>query len=208
MSAYTANPGALTASGSENPGTTPGLAFDGDASTRWSSQFADDAWIRVDLGAALRIDRVVLDWEAAYDARQGTPVLLQPRARDRPVRLLLYEFQVWGTGGSAAAAYPALPGEQPGTYRTTFFDDVTGTSLDRSKWRVVRTGQEMGPVNGESRAYVDNTDNISTENGSLLPKAKYCKGCTQAGAGPTTSPPGGSTPTPSWTSPTAGSAPG
>ncbi len=95
----------------------------------------------------------------------------------------LYEFQVWGTGGSAAAAYPALPGEQPGTYRTTFFDDVTGTSLDRSKWRVVRTGQEMGPVNGESRAYVDNTDNISTENGSLLPKAKYCKGCTQAGGG-------------------------
>lgn len=59
VSAYTANPGALTASGSENPGTTPGLAFDGDASTRWSSQFADDAWIRVDLGATLRIDRVV-----------------------------------------------------------------------------------------------------------------------------------------------------
>ncbi|MFJ1560846.1 hypothetical protein [Streptomyces mirabilis] len=79
----------------------------------------------------------------------------------------LYEFQVWGTGGSAAAAYPALAGEQPGTYRTTFFDDFTGTSLDRSKWRVVRTGQEMGPL-----------------------KTKYCKGCTKTGAGPTTSPPG------------------
>jgi hypothetical protein len=67
--AYAANPGAVTASGSENPGTTPGLAFDGDASTRWSSQFADDAWIRIDLGATLRIDRVVLDWEAAYGKR-------------------------------------------------------------------------------------------------------------------------------------------
>lgn len=27
----------------------------------------------------------------------------------------LYEFQVWGTGGSVAAAYPALPREQTGT---------------------------------------------------------------------------------------------
>lgn len=67
--AYTANPAAVTASGSENGGTTPGLAFDGNATTRWSSQFADDAWIRVDLGAVLRVDRVSLDWEAAYGKR-------------------------------------------------------------------------------------------------------------------------------------------
>ncbi|MFE9926949.1 discoidin domain-containing protein [Streptomyces sp. NPDC005774] len=95
----------------------------------------------------------------------------------------LYEFQVWGTGGSATAAYPALPADQPGTYRTTFFDDFTTASLDRSKWRVVRTGTEMGPVNGESQAYVDSTDNIRTENGNLVLEAKHCKGCTRAGGG-------------------------
>ncbi|MBL1103302.1 discoidin domain-containing protein [Streptomyces sp. 5-8] len=385
--AYAVNPAAVTASGSENAGTAPGLALDGNGATRWSSDFADDAWIRVDLGSVIRVDRVVLDWEAAYGKRyvlevskngtdwtpfytetagtggsvtahtypqevtgryvrlrgleRATPygyslwslkvyggepapasttrtnlalnhpaysdhyqhagnspafvtdggwpadlkadttrwssdwnadrwvsvdlgaqstidtvdlywesayavdyllqvsddnrtwrtvhepsaaeiaarradvkspsdatglhdtVRLPTPATGRYVRMLgkerrsfynpapataqfgysLYEFQVWGTGGSAAAAYPALPADQPGGYRTTFFDDFTGAALDRSKWRVVRTGTEMGPVNGESQAYVDSTDNIATRNGSLLLKAKYCKGCTKAGGG-------------------------
>ncbi|MGI5471727.1 discoidin domain-containing protein [Streptomyces sp. CA-132043] len=385
--AYAADPGAVTASGSENDGTRPGGAVDGSGTTRWSSNAADDAWIRIDLGSTLRIDRVTLDWEAAYgkkyvlevsangtdwrpfyteDAGTGgsvtastypqevtgryvrmrgvqratsygyslyafkvyggapapasttranlalhhpaysnvyqhagnTPayvtdggwpadlkadrsrwssdwnadrwvsvdlgarstidtvdlyweaayavdyelqvsddnrtwrtvyrpsaaeaaarradvkspaeatgrhdtVKLPSPATGRYVRMLgkerrsfynpapataqfgysLYEFQVWGTGGSADAAYPALPGDQGGTYRTTFFDDFTGAGLDRSKWRVVRTGTEMGSVNGESQAYVDSADNIRTANGNLVLTAKYCKGCTKAGGG-------------------------
>ncbi|SEB81628.1 F5/8 type C domain-containing protein [Streptomyces sp. KS_5] len=69
--AYAANPNAVTASGSENgaTGPGPGLAFDGDGASRWSSNFDDDAWIRVDLGATIRVDRVVLDREAAYGRR-------------------------------------------------------------------------------------------------------------------------------------------
>ncbi|GAB2632782.1 discoidin domain-containing protein [Streptomyces capparidis] len=385
--AHAANPAAVTASGSENAGTAPGAAFDGDGSTRWSSDFSDTAWIRVDLGGTVRIHRVVLDWEAAYGKRYvlevsgngtdwtpfhtetagtggtvtahtypqevtgryvrlrgveratpygyslysfrvhgGTPapasttranlalhhpayanyyqhagnspafvtdggrpadlkadrsrwasdwnaarwiavdlgatsvidtvdlyweaayavdyelqvsddnrtwrtvyrpsatevaarradvkspaeavgrhdaVRLPQPATGRYVRMLgkerrsfhnpapataqfgysLYEFEVWGTGGSAAAAYPALPGEQPGGYRTAFFDDFTGPALDRAKWRVVRTGHEMGSVNGEAQAYVDSPDNIRTENGNLVLRAKHCKGCTSAGGG-------------------------
>ncbi|WP_066949428.1 discoidin domain-containing protein [Streptomyces lushanensis] len=95
----------------------------------------------------------------------------------------LYEFQVWGTGGSAAAAYPALPKNSGAAYRTTFFDDFTGSGLDRNKWRVVRTGTEMGSVNGESQAYVDSPNNIRTENGSLVLESKYCKGCTTVPGG-------------------------
>ncbi|MFG2543552.1 discoidin domain-containing protein [Streptomyces sp. NPDC048594] len=386
-SAYTANPAAVTASASENAGTAPGLAFDGNGATRWSSDFTDGAWIRVDLGAVIRVDRVTLDWEAAYGKRyvleasrngtdwtpfytetagtggsvtahtypqevtaryvrmrgveRATPygyslysfkvyggepapasttrtnlalnhpayanfyqhagnspafvtdggrpadlkadasrwssdwnadrwvsvdlgatsvvdtvdlyweaayavdyelqvsddnrtwrtvyrpsasevaarradvkspgeatgrhdsVRLPQPATGRYVRMLgkerrsfynpapstaqfgysLYEFEVWGTGGSAAAAYPALPGEQSGTYRTTFFDDFTSGSLDRAKWRVVRTGTEMGSVNGESQAYVDSADNIRLENGALVLRAQHCKGCTKAGGG-------------------------
>ncbi|MYZ36674.1 MULTISPECIES: discoidin domain-containing protein [unclassified Streptomyces] len=97
----------------------------------------------------------------------------------------LYEFQVWGTGGSAAAAYPALPKNSGAAYRTTFFDDFTGSGLDRSKWRVVRTGTEMGSVNGEAQAYVDSPNNIRTENGSLVLESKYCKGCTTVPGGGT-----------------------
>jgi beta-glucanase (GH16 family) len=41
-------------------------AVDGDPGTRWSSTAADNQWIRVDLGSVQAIDRVALDWEAAY----------------------------------------------------------------------------------------------------------------------------------------------
>ncbi|MFD9539885.1 discoidin domain-containing protein [Streptomyces sp. NPDC060022] len=381
-SAYTANPGAVTASGSENGASGPGAAADGNAATRWSSNFADDAWIRIDLGSTIRINQVKLEWEAAYGKRyvlevskdgtdwtsfytetEGTggtvtahmypqevtgryvrmrgveratawgyslfsfqvyggepapasatranlalnhptfgnlyqhagnspayvtdggrpadlkadrsrwssdwnadrwvgvdlgatstissvdlyweaayavdyeiqvsddnrnwrtvhrpsaaevaarradvkspadavgrhdTVDLASPATGRYVRMLgkerrsfynpapstaqfgysLYEFQVWGTGGNAAAAYPALPKDQGGAYSTRFFDDFTGSGLDRSKWWVVRTGTEMGPVNGESQAYVDSTNNIRTESGALVLESKYCKGCT------------------------------
>ena len=45
---------------------TAANAFDGDEGTRWSSNFADDAWISVDLGKTYAIDKVVLNWEGAY----------------------------------------------------------------------------------------------------------------------------------------------
>ncbi|GII80865.1 penicillin acylase [Sphaerisporangium rufum] len=41
-------------------------AVDGDPATRWSSNRSDDQWLRVDLGAARTVARVVLRWEAAY----------------------------------------------------------------------------------------------------------------------------------------------
>jgi parallel beta-helix repeat protein len=41
-------------------------AVDGIGTTRWSSTFSDPQWIYVDLGANYTINRVVLNWEAAY----------------------------------------------------------------------------------------------------------------------------------------------
>jgi beta-glucanase (GH16 family) len=375
--AYTANPGAATSSGSENAGLTPGYAFDGNASTRWSSNFADNAWIAIDLGTTIRVSSVVLAWEAAYGlqyaleisadgqswkpfftenagtggaitaytfpqeavgryvrmrgikratqwgyslysfevyggvpapaastvanlsqfhpaygdyyqdaghtpadafdggipasltgditrwasdwntsrwvgadlgatsritqidlywesafavdyriqvsadntnwstvyqpsaaqvaarrANIGTPgsstglhdtIPLASPVSGRYVRMLgverrsfynpapstaqfgysLYEFQVWGTGGTASAAYPAAPTAPTGTYRTVFFDDFTGTSLDRSKWRVVITGSTMGSVNGEAQAYIDSAQALSVSGSQLLITPQY-----------------------------------
>ncbi|WP_051798074.1 discoidin domain-containing protein [Catenuloplanes japonicus] len=56
----------VLASSSEGEGTPASAAVDGDAGTRWSSTFADPQWLRVDLGATATLDRVVLNWEAAY----------------------------------------------------------------------------------------------------------------------------------------------
>ena len=52
----------------------PDLAFDGDPITRWSSAWdpseadanPDDEWIYVDLGQAYDVERILLNWEAAY----------------------------------------------------------------------------------------------------------------------------------------------
>jgi hypothetical protein len=54
------------ASSTENAGSGAANAFDGNTGTRWSSAFSDPQWIRVDLGAAHPISRVVLNWEPAY----------------------------------------------------------------------------------------------------------------------------------------------
>ncbi|MFF4836396.1 discoidin domain-containing protein [Streptomyces sp. NPDC001315] len=54
------------ASSTDEDGHGPGNVTDGDSGTRWSSGFADDQWIRVDLGSAQSFDRVDLVWEQAY----------------------------------------------------------------------------------------------------------------------------------------------
>jgi hypothetical protein len=53
-------------SSTENGGTPGSAAVDGDATTRWSSAFADPQWLYVDLGATYSLNRVRLTWEGAY----------------------------------------------------------------------------------------------------------------------------------------------
>ncbi|SNS74773.1 Glycosyl hydrolases family 2 [Streptosporangium subroseum] len=55
-----------TASSVDDQANQPGNVTDGDAGTRWSSEFADDQWIRVDLGSMVSFDRVDLTWEQAH----------------------------------------------------------------------------------------------------------------------------------------------
>ena len=55
-----------TASGSESDAMAAKYAVDGDDGTRWSSNFADDAWLALDLGEAYTINKVFLNWEGAY----------------------------------------------------------------------------------------------------------------------------------------------
>ncbi|HEU4328621.1 MAG TPA: discoidin domain-containing protein [Roseiflexaceae bacterium] len=54
-----------TASSSQ-AGLPPGAAVDGDAGTRWGSEWSDPQWLQVDLGSVQPIRRVLLRWEGAY----------------------------------------------------------------------------------------------------------------------------------------------
>jgi len=47
-------------------GNAPAAAVDGQTTTRWSSEFSDPQWLRVDFGGVATVNRVVLNWEAAY----------------------------------------------------------------------------------------------------------------------------------------------
>ncbi len=44
----------------------PANAVDGSFDTRWASEWADQQWIQVDLGATTSFGHVQLAWEAAY----------------------------------------------------------------------------------------------------------------------------------------------
>jgi hypothetical protein len=56
----------VTVSSTENGQSLGSAAVDGNATTRWSSAFADPQWLYVDLGASYNVNRVKLTWEAAY----------------------------------------------------------------------------------------------------------------------------------------------
>jgi regulation of enolase protein 1 (concanavalin A-like superfamily) len=49
-----------------SPAYAAANAVDGDASTRWSSQFSEPQWIYVDFGQRMAVNEVVLSWETAY----------------------------------------------------------------------------------------------------------------------------------------------
>ncbi|HWO66593.1 MAG TPA: discoidin domain-containing protein, partial [Umezawaea sp.] len=55
-----------SASSQDNQWNPAGNAVDGDAGTRWSSEYRDGEWIQVDLGAVVAFDRLSLVWETAY----------------------------------------------------------------------------------------------------------------------------------------------
>ncbi len=65
-----------TSSGNENDGSGPMNAVDGDLTTRWSSAFADNSWLQVDLGSPLMINKVVLYWQAGVWRSVSDPGLL------------------------------------------------------------------------------------------------------------------------------------
>ena len=71
-----------------------------------------------------------------------------------------------------------LPSRQASAPAELFFDDFSGSRLDRSKWNVIVTGRT---VNNEQQAYVDSTDTIAVgsgpdtqgaENGALVIRAR------------------------------------
>ncbi|MFC0110219.1 discoidin domain-containing protein [Kibdelosporangium aridum] len=97
-----------TASSSAD-GTAPGNAFDGNPGTRWTSNYQDNEYVQVDLGAVISFDRVVLTWETAYaatfkiqvsqDGQTWTDVSSVDNA-PKPLIIIVNGVKVFARGGS------------------------------------------------------------------------------------------------------------
>ncbi len=179
-----------TASSTENAAANPAsAAFDGDASTRWSSVFGDPQWIKVDLGTPQTVCQIVLQWEGAY----GKAFQLQT-SNDDATWTDIYTTTT-GTGGTqtitatGTGRYVRLYGTQRGTgwgyslwemtvrtgnstppdpgWTPVWRDDFTGsanTSPSAANW-ILRTGTQYpgGPANwgtGEVETMSASTANV------------------------------------------------
>jgi beta-glucanase (GH16 family) len=71
------------------------------------------------------------------------------------------------------AVVPGPPPQAP--ERTTFFDDFSGSELDRSRWNVIVTGRT---VNEEQQAYVDSPEVLAVRDGALVIQPRYRPGFT------------------------------
>ncbi|MEV6302977.1 discoidin domain-containing protein [Actinoplanes sp. NPDC051861] len=186
------------ASSQEGADVVPANAFDGNDGTRWSSQFADPQWIRVDLGASFTITQVVLKWETAYgkayqiqtspDGNAWTTIHTQANGTGgtetinltgsgRYVRLngtargTGYGYSLWEFqvfGGSG----PSAPPDSFTTIWTDNFDGAANTSPSSANW-LLRTGTQYpgGAANwgtGSVETASDSTANVYLDGAGKL----------------------------------------
>ncbi|MCA2215898.1 discoidin domain-containing protein [Jidongwangia harbinensis] len=136
------------ASTQEGADVGPAHAVDGDPDTRWSSEFSDPQWLRVDLGAAQAICRVVLRWENAY----GRAYQIQT-SPDGTAWTTVHETAT-GAGGTetvevtGSGRYVRMYGTARGTgYGFSLYEfQVFGTTAAEPGWSTVWTDTFDGPA--------------------------------------------------------------
>ena len=134
-----------TASSVESGAFPASNAVDGDLGTRWSSEFSDPQWIRIDLGDTATISQVVLRWEAAY----ATAFQVQTSAGADGPWTTIYSTTT-GTGGtqmlevSGSGRYLRVLGTQRATpWGYSLFELVVNTTS--SSEPPVTGGGPLGP---------------------------------------------------------------
>jgi hypothetical protein len=122
----------------------PGNATDGNAGTRWASDWSDPQWLQVDLGQHTAIGHVQLYWEAAYAATY------QIQVSDDAAGWTTIHTTTGGTGGvddvdvTGAGRYVRVYGTARGTgYGYSLYEfgvyaapsgGSGGAPLDRTGW--------------------------------------------------------------------------
>ncbi|GAA0510815.1 hypothetical protein Ade02nite_45790 [Paractinoplanes deccanensis] len=195
-----------TASSQETGDTAAGNATDGNPGTRWSSQFADPQWLRVDLGATATITSVTLEWEAAYgtayeiqtsaDGTTWTRVHATAQGAGGTETLTVSGtgryVRLYGTARSGGYGYSLWEFQVYGTtgttpadpYTTIWQDTFDGTTLNTADW-LVRTGTSY--PGGAAQWGTGSVETASSANVALDGAGKLTIRAVRDGAGAWTS---------------------
>ncbi|WP_430640920.1 discoidin domain-containing protein [Couchioplanes caeruleus] len=155
----------VTASSQEGNDVTPANAVDGNAGTRWSSQFADPQWISVDLGATATVTQVVLQWETAYgkaykiqtspDGTAWTDVYSTATGAGGTETLTVNGsgryVRMYGTGRGTGYGYSLWEFKVYGSSGTTTPPTTPPTTIP-GDWNTVWTDDFTGPANTSPNA--------------------------------------------------------
>ncbi len=158
-----------TASGLEGDGYPASNAVDGNLNTRFSSNFADDAWLTVDLGKETAFNRVVINWENAY----GKQFLIQASHDNVDWSNTVYT-QANGKGGiddlsfnTTTARYIRLQGQQRATgYGYSLFEFAVYNDPSKAAGAGTGTGSgSTGTGSGSTGSGSGSTGSGSTGTG-------------------------------------------
>jgi mannan endo-1,4-beta-mannosidase len=141
----------VTSTSDENTTNSKEKGVDGNAGTRWSSQYADNQNYIIDLGARYNINRVKIVWEAAF-AKDYQIQIAETQAGPWPNLK-----EVYGKTSSAADDWTGLSGTgrylkvycitRATTYGFSFFEiEAYGTAAARSATEEVASNTEQDLV--------------------------------------------------------------
>jgi F5/8 type C domain/PA14 domain len=134
----------------------PALANDGNSASRWSSNYADNQWWHVDLGSVRQINRVELNWEAAYASRYT----IRTRRSGNS----------WSTAATLTASSPGLKVHTFPVRSARYVrieGDQRATRWGISLWdvRVFGPTSPPSPPDGDGDGVPDSTDQCLTQPG-------------------------------------------
>ncbi|MEN0130415.1 MAG: discoidin domain-containing protein [Brevundimonas sp.] len=142
-----------TASSVESAATPATSATDGDAGTRWSSSFADNQWIQVDLGATKQIAGFDLTWEAAYASKYTIATSNDGTTWTTVVNGTATSPAKQSLTATASGRYVRLTGTQRATaYGTSLFEFQVLGSSDPQPTTLLSKGKPTTASSTESAA--------------------------------------------------------
>jgi beta-glucanase (GH16 family) len=181
-----------------SPQFSPSNAIDGSAFTRWSSSFADNQWLKIDMGQIRDVNGLTIYWEAAYAATYNIQV-----SEDDSTWFTVYTDNA-GNGGTDVISFPLqsaqyikincltrcyIGGSQYGSsiwevvvstddqcpkpsqlWTLVWSDEFNGPNVDTTVWNY-EIGHNNGWGNNELEYYTSRIDNSYIENGNLVIQA-------------------------------------